>query len=55
MWATRLLRGSLYGVAADDPLTFAAVTLVLLGVSLLAIVVPARRVSAVDPTTALHG
>jgi ABC-type antimicrobial peptide transport system permease subunit len=55
MWATRLLRGSLYGVTANDPLTFGAVTLVLLGVSLLAIVVPARRVAAVEPTTALHG
>lgn len=55
VWATRLLRGSLYGVTSSDPATFAAVTVVLLLVSLLAIVVPARRVSAVDPTTALHG
>jgi ABC-type lipoprotein release transport system permease subunit len=55
VWATRLLRGSLYGVTSSDPLTFVAVTAVLLGVSLLAIIVPARRVSSVDPTTALHG
>jgi len=55
VWATRLLRGSLYGVTPSDPLTFAAVTVVLLGVSLLAIIIPARRVAAVDPTTALHG
>ena len=55
IWATRLLRGSLYGVTSSDPLTFVAVTGVLLLVSLLAIVIPARRVSSVDPTTALHG
>jgi ABC-type antimicrobial peptide transport system permease subunit len=55
VWATKLLRGSLYGVTSSDPLTFVAVTAVLLGVSLLAIIVPARRVSSVDPTTALHG
>jgi putative ABC transport system permease protein len=53
-WATRLLRGSLFGVAANDPATFAAVTAVLILVSLAAIVVPARRVASVDPTTALH-
>ena len=54
-WATRLLRGSLYGVAANDPVTFATVTIVLVAVSLVAILIPARRVASVDPTTALHG
>ena len=54
-WATRLLRGSLYGVTANDPVTFAAVTLVLVIVSFAAILVPARRVASVEPTTALHG
>lgn len=54
-WATRLLRGSLYGVAPGDPRTFAAVIGVLLLVSLLAILIPARRATSVDPTTALHG
>jgi predicted permease len=54
-WATRLLRGSLYGVTSNDPVTFAAVTVVLVIVSLAAILIPARRVSSVDPTTALHG
>jgi predicted permease len=55
IWATRLLRGSLYGVGANDPVTFGAVTVVLVIVSLAAILVPARRVASVDPTTALHG
>jgi len=55
VWATRLLRGSLFGVGANDPLTFGAVTIVLVVVSLAAILIPARRVASVDPTTALHG
>jgi putative ABC transport system permease protein len=55
IWATRLLQGSLYGVSANDPLTFFAVTAVLLLIALLATIVPARRATAVDPTTALHG
>jgi ABC-type antimicrobial peptide transport system permease subunit len=54
IWATRLLRGSLFGVASNDPLTFGAVTVVLVIVSLAAILVPVRRVASVDPTTALH-
>jgi len=54
-WATRLLRGSLFGVQATDPTTFAAVIVLLLLVALCAILIPARRATAVDPTTALHG
>jgi putative ABC transport system permease protein len=54
VWATRLLRGSLYGVTANDPATFVVVTLMLIIVSLAAILIPARRVASVDPTTALH-
>jgi putative ABC transport system permease protein len=55
MWATRLLRGSLYGVTPTDRTTFAVVTLVLLVVAIIAILIPARRATAVDPTTALQG
>jgi len=55
MWATRLLRGSVYGVQTSDPATLGAVVVVLLGVALFAIVLPARRATRVDPTTALHG
>jgi predicted permease len=54
-WATRLLRGSLYGVTPGDRLTFVAVTALLLVVATVAILIPARRATTVDPTTALQG
>jgi predicted permease len=51
---TRLMSAQLYGVSPRDPLTFAAVALVLIAVALAACYIPARRAASVDPTEALR-
>jgi len=51
---TGVLKSFLFEVSATDPLTFAAITLGLITVSLIAMVVPARRAAAVDPLEALR-
>ncbi len=51
---TRLLSGLLFGIEPNDPVTLAAVALLLLGVAALACYAPARRATRVDPLTALR-
>lgn len=49
-----LLRNLLWGVKANDPLTFIAVVLTLLAVAIVASIVPALRVRRLDPVTLLR-
>jgi putative ABC transport system permease protein len=49
------LRSLLYGVEPLDPVTFVGVALVLVAVSVVAILAPARRAARVDPMQALRG
>jgi predicted lysophospholipase L1 biosynthesis ABC-type transport system permease subunit len=52
---SRVMGSLLYGVAPHDLLTFGAVVVVLLGVALMACLVPARRAMRVDPAVTLRG
>jgi ABC-type antimicrobial peptide transport system permease subunit len=44
----------LYGIGPGDPVTFAAVSLVMIGVGVLACYFPAHRAVKVDPVVALR-
>jgi ABC-type antimicrobial peptide transport system permease subunit len=51
---TRLIERLLFQVSATDPITFAAISVLLIAVALIACYLPARRAARVDPLKALH-
>jgi putative ABC transport system permease protein len=51
---TRMLKSLLYEVQPGDPLTLACVTLVVIAVAFVAMLMPARRGSHLDPLVALR-
>ncbi len=53
-WLTRLLASFLFGVKPWDPMAFVATPLLLSMIALLAVWIPARRATRVDPMTALR-
>ena len=52
--STRLLDALLFKVDALDPVVFVAMSIMLIGVGMLASYVPARRASSVDATESLR-
>jgi ABC-type antimicrobial peptide transport system permease subunit len=51
---SRFVESLLFGVESHDPLTYGGITALLFGVTLLAIFMPARRATKVDPLVALR-
>jgi ABC-type lipoprotein release transport system permease subunit len=51
---TRLMKSLLYEVSATDPVTFAAIALLVAGVAAVSCYIPARRAARVDPQIALR-
>jgi predicted permease len=53
-WLTQKIAGDLFGVRPTDPVALAGACALLLGVALLATLLPARRATRIDPIAALR-
>jgi predicted permease len=51
---TRLIRGLLFGVSPNDPITLAGVALMMAGVGIAACWLPARKAAKIDPAVAIR-
>ncbi|MGH7577860.1 MAG: ABC transporter permease, partial [Longimicrobiales bacterium] len=51
---TRLMAGMLYGISPTDPLSYAVLTIFMAAIATLALWLPARRASRIDPMEALR-
>jgi putative ABC transport system permease protein len=54
LFASRIIRGLLFGVAPNDPTTFISVALAMAAIGLLACWIPARRASRIDPAITMR-
>jgi ABC-type antimicrobial peptide transport system permease subunit len=51
---TRVMSSLLFGVSANDPVTYVAIAGLLVTVALVATFIPARRATKIDPIAALR-
>lgn len=54
LFGTRLIRGMLFGVAPQDPVTLAGVALVMTAIGVAACWLPAMRAARIDPAVAMR-
>jgi ABC-type antimicrobial peptide transport system permease subunit len=54
MWLSHYAKSLLFGVAPADPAVIATSVAALIGVAVLAALLPARRASRIDPMMALR-
>jgi putative ABC transport system permease protein len=55
LFGTRLIRGLLFGVAPQDPVTLIGVAVVMAAVGVVACWIPALRAARIDPAVAMRG
>jgi ABC-type antimicrobial peptide transport system permease subunit len=55
IFATRLIRGLLFGVTPYDPITLVGVAVVMAAVGIAACWIPALRASKIDPAITMRG